>query len=168
MEDRPRINRDHTKIAIAIPASLTKRDLRKDTTRLDNSLGTSLDINLSNASLVFISVTFATMCKSVAPIFLLIFAFAFRHSKRITHLHNIFLILFIFPDMFYQIPKDAQSRIFMPFMQADSSTSRMLCFHEKKKTCYGDSVLHQYHPALSEFQGLKALDFTGKTCYGTA
>ncbi|KAL4586403.1 hypothetical protein LXL04_011039 [Taraxacum kok-saghyz] len=42
------------------------------------AIGTALDINLSNASLVFISVTFATMCKSAAPIFLLIFAFAFR------------------------------------------------------------------------------------------
>ncbi|KAE8734548.1 putative sugar phosphate/phosphate translocator [Hibiscus syriacus] len=42
------------------------------------ALSTALDVNLSNASLVFISVTFATMCKSAAPIFLLIFAFAFR------------------------------------------------------------------------------------------
>ncbi|ONM56122.1 putative sugar phosphate/phosphate translocator [Zea mays] len=42
------------------------------------ALGTALDINLSNASLVFISVTFATMCKSASPIFLLLFAFAFR------------------------------------------------------------------------------------------
>ncbi|GJN29616.1 hypothetical protein PR202_gb17859 [Eleusine coracana subsp. coracana] len=41
------------------------------------ALGTALDINLSNASLVFISVTFATMCKSASPIFLLLFAFAF-------------------------------------------------------------------------------------------
>ncbi|VAI70242.1 unnamed protein product [Triticum turgidum subsp. durum] len=42
------------------------------------ALGTALDINLSNASLVFITVTFATMCKSASPIFLLLFAFAFR------------------------------------------------------------------------------------------
>ncbi|OIW13410.1 hypothetical protein TanjilG_19762 [Lupinus angustifolius] len=42
------------------------------------ALGTAMDVNLSNASLVFISVTFATMCKSAAPIFLLLFAFAFR------------------------------------------------------------------------------------------
>jgi solute carrier family 35 protein C2 len=78
------------------------------------ALGTAMDINLSNESLVFISVTFATMvsyfiyygrsmqllwnlrvkqgetclmicmcffhlqCKSAAPIFLLLFAFAFR------------------------------------------------------------------------------------------
>ncbi|OMO60959.1 hypothetical protein COLO4_33652 [Corchorus olitorius] len=45
------------------------------------ALSTALDVNLSNASLVFISVTFATMCKSAAPIFLLLFAFAFRLSK---------------------------------------------------------------------------------------
>ncbi|RZC43845.1 hypothetical protein C5167_036797 [Papaver somniferum] len=42
------------------------------------ALGTALDINLSNASLVFISITFATMCKSASPIFLLLFAFAFK------------------------------------------------------------------------------------------
>lgn len=41
------------------------------------ALSTAMDINLSNESLVFISVTFATMCKSAAPIFLLLFAFAF-------------------------------------------------------------------------------------------
>ncbi|XP_058075770.1 probable sugar phosphate/phosphate translocator At1g06470 [Magnolia sinica] len=42
------------------------------------AIGTALDINLSNVSLVFISVTFATMCKSASPIFLLLFAFAFK------------------------------------------------------------------------------------------
>ncbi|XP_056177614.1 probable sugar phosphate/phosphate translocator At1g06470 isoform X2 [Syzygium oleosum] len=42
------------------------------------ALATAMDVNLSNESLVFISVTFATMCKSAAPIFLLLFAFAFR------------------------------------------------------------------------------------------
>lgn len=41
------------------------------------ALGTALDINLSNASLVSISVTFATMCKSASSISLLLFAFAF-------------------------------------------------------------------------------------------
>ncbi|KAI3701173.1 hypothetical protein L2E82_45820 [Cichorium intybus] len=77
------------KIAIAIPASLTKRDLRMDTTRM----GTTLDINLSNASLVFISVTFATMCKSAAPIFLLIFAFAFRLESPRFKLLGIMLMI---------------------------------------------------------------------------
>lgn len=82
-------------------------------TVVPTALGTAMDINLSNESLVFISVTFATMvsyfiwycrslqhvrnlrvkqgetclmkftlfrlqCKSAAPIFLLLFAFAFR------------------------------------------------------------------------------------------
>ncbi|RZC64971.1 hypothetical protein C5167_008661 [Papaver somniferum] len=47
-------------------------------TVVPTALGTALDINLSNASLVFISVTFATMCKSASPIFLLLFAFAFK------------------------------------------------------------------------------------------
>nr|XP_029150110.1 probable sugar phosphate/phosphate translocator At1g06470 isoform X2 [Arachis hypogaea] len=45
------------------------------------ALGTALDVNLSNASLISISVTFATMCKSGAPIFLLLFAFAFRCKR---------------------------------------------------------------------------------------
>ncbi|AQL00476.1 putative sugar phosphate/phosphate translocator [Zea mays] len=41
------------------------------------ALATALDINLSNISLVFITVTFATMCKSASPIFILLFAFMF-------------------------------------------------------------------------------------------
>ncbi|KVH97544.1 protein of unknown function DUF250 [Cynara cardunculus var. scolymus] len=57
------------------------------------ALGTALDINLSNASLVFISVTFATMCKSAAPIFLLIFAFAFRLESPSFKLLGIMLII---------------------------------------------------------------------------
>uniref|UniRef100_A0A1D1ZIQ0 Putative sugar phosphate/phosphate translocator At1g06470 n=1 Tax=Anthurium amnicola TaxID=1678845 RepID=A0A1D1ZIQ0_9ARAE len=57
------------------------------------ALGTALDINLSNASLVFISVTFATMCKSASPIFLLLFAFAFRlETPSIKLLGIIFII----------------------------------------------------------------------------
>ncbi|OEL24416.1 putative sugar phosphate/phosphate translocator [Dichanthelium oligosanthes] len=44
------------------------------------ALATALDINLSNISLVFITVTFATMCKSAAPIFILLFAFMFSFS----------------------------------------------------------------------------------------
>lgn len=39
---------------------------------------TALDIDLSNISIVFISVSFATMVKSGAPVFLLLFAFAFK------------------------------------------------------------------------------------------
>ncbi|KAI3696104.1 hypothetical protein L1987_79113 [Smallanthus sonchifolius] len=57
------------------------------------ALATSLDINLSNASLVFISVTFATMCKSASPIFLLIFAFAFRLETPSVKLLGIMLII---------------------------------------------------------------------------
>nr|CAB3478301.1 unnamed protein product [Digitaria exilis] len=44
---------------------------------IPTALATALDINLSNISLVFITVTFATMCKSAAPIFILLFAFMF-------------------------------------------------------------------------------------------
>ncbi|XP_043690122.1 probable sugar phosphate/phosphate translocator At1g06470 isoform X2 [Telopea speciosissima] len=57
------------------------------------ALGTALDINLSNASLVFISVTFATMCKSASPIFLLLFAFAFRLETPSIKLLGIILII---------------------------------------------------------------------------
>ncbi|KAK7305059.1 hypothetical protein VNO77_42958 [Canavalia gladiata] len=57
------------------------------------ALGTAMDVNLSNASLVFISVTFATMCKSAAPIFLLLFAFAFRLEKPSIKLSGIILII---------------------------------------------------------------------------
>ncbi|CAN6573040.1 unnamed protein product [Malus baccata var. baccata] len=57
------------------------------------AIGTAMDVNLSNASLVFISVTFATMCKSAAPIFLLLFAFAFRLESPSVRLSGIMLII---------------------------------------------------------------------------
>ncbi|KAJ0971471.1 hypothetical protein J5N97_019430 [Dioscorea zingiberensis] len=57
------------------------------------ALATALDINLSNASLVSISVTFATMCKSAAPIFLLLFAFAFRLESPSFKLFGIILVI---------------------------------------------------------------------------
>uniref|UniRef100_A0A7N0RGV2 Sugar phosphate transporter domain-containing protein n=1 Tax=Kalanchoe fedtschenkoi TaxID=63787 RepID=A0A7N0RGV2_KALFE len=57
------------------------------------ALGTAFDVNLSNASLVFISVTFATMCKSAAPIFLLLFAFAFRLESPSLKLLGIILVI---------------------------------------------------------------------------
>ncbi|ONK71614.1 uncharacterized protein A4U43_C04F10500 [Asparagus officinalis] len=70
-------------------------------------LATALDVNLSNESLVFISVTFATMCKSAAPIFLLVFAFAFRIMiyvrglvQKIKRLCFSSQILQIFKDLF--------------------------------------------------------------------
>ncbi|XWS30057.1 hypothetical protein CRYUN_Cryun24cG0085600 [Craigia yunnanensis] len=57
------------------------------------ALSTALDVNLSNESLVFISVTFATMCKSAAPIFLLLFAFAFRLESPSLKLLGIILVI---------------------------------------------------------------------------
>ncbi|XP_011098058.1 probable sugar phosphate/phosphate translocator At1g06470 isoform X2 [Sesamum indicum] len=57
------------------------------------ALSTAMDVNLSNASLVFISVTFATMCKSTSPIFLLLFAFAFRLESPSAKLLGIILII---------------------------------------------------------------------------
>ncbi|CAM8940797.1 unnamed protein product [Rhodiola kirilowii] len=57
------------------------------------ALGTAFDVNLSNASLVFISVTFSTMCKSATPIFLLLFAFAFRLESPSVKLLGIILVI---------------------------------------------------------------------------
>ncbi|KDP39798.1 hypothetical protein JCGZ_03934 [Jatropha curcas] len=57
------------------------------------ALGTALDVNLSNESLVFISVTFATMCKSASPIFLLLFAFAFRLESPSIKLSGIIVVI---------------------------------------------------------------------------
>ncbi|XP_031743666.1 probable sugar phosphate/phosphate translocator At1g06470 isoform X3 [Cucumis sativus] len=62
-------------------------------TVVPTALGTALDVNLSNASLVSISVTFATMCKSGSPIFLLLFAFAFRLEAPSYRLAGIILII---------------------------------------------------------------------------
>lgn len=41
----------------------------------------ALDIGLSNASLMYISISLYTMCKSTSIVFLLLFAFAFRIEK---------------------------------------------------------------------------------------
>ncbi|XP_051125561.1 probable sugar phosphate/phosphate translocator At1g06470 [Andrographis paniculata] len=57
------------------------------------ALSTAMDVNLSNESLVFISVTFATMCKSAAPIFLLLFAFAFRLESPSVKLVGIIFVI---------------------------------------------------------------------------
>lgn len=57
------------------------------------ALATAMDINLSNASLVFITVTFATMCKSAAPIFLLLFAFALRLESPSFKLFGIIFVI---------------------------------------------------------------------------
>ncbi|VAH79704.1 unnamed protein product [Triticum turgidum subsp. durum] len=59
------------------------------------ALATALDINLTNISFVFITVTFATMCKSGAPIFILLFAFLFRLEKPSFNILGIMLIVSI-------------------------------------------------------------------------
>ncbi|KAI3815111.1 hypothetical protein L1987_14767 [Smallanthus sonchifolius] len=102
-------------------------------------------------------------------------------------------ILVTVEDTGVGIPINAQSRIFKPFMQADSSPSRtyggtgiglsiskrlvglmdgeigfvsepgtgstfsFTAVFMKKETCSLDTVLQQYHPAISEFMGLRAL-----------
>ncbi|KAK3031982.1 hypothetical protein RJ639_036187 [Escallonia herrerae] len=56
---------------------------------------------------------------------------------------------------------EAQSRIFMPFMQADSSTSRTYAF-AIGETSSLDTKSRRFHPAVEEFRGLKALVVDGK------
>ncbi|KAK4279001.1 hypothetical protein QN277_016767 [Acacia crassicarpa] len=73
------------------------------------ALGTAMDINLSNASLVSISVTFATMCKSGAPIFLLLFAFAFRLEAPSFKLSGIMTIISV--GILMTVAKDTEFEI---------------------------------------------------------
>jgi solute carrier family 35 protein C2 len=46
-----------------------------------NGVTTGLDIGFSNKSLVYITMSFYTMCKSTVPLFLLMFAFIWRIEK---------------------------------------------------------------------------------------
>ncbi|KAJ9513622.1 hypothetical protein QJQ45_006073 [Haematococcus lacustris] len=46
-----------------------------------NGITTGLDIGFSNMSLVFITMSFYTMCKSTVPVYLLLFAFLWRIEK---------------------------------------------------------------------------------------
>ncbi|KAI9114540.1 hypothetical protein K1719_014238 [Acacia pycnantha] len=73
------------------------------------ALGTAMDINLSNASLVSISVTFATMCKSGAPIFLLLFAFAFRLEAPSFKLSGIMTVISV--GILMTVAKDTEFEI---------------------------------------------------------
>lgn len=61
---------------IQSPIRMTWKDYL--TRVVPTAAATALDIDLSNISIVFISVSFATMVKSGAPVFLLLFAFAFK------------------------------------------------------------------------------------------
>lgn len=46
-----------------------------------SGITTGLDIGLSNKSMVYITMSFYTMCKATVPIFLLAFAFIFRIER---------------------------------------------------------------------------------------
>ncbi|KAL1823534.1 hypothetical protein ACET3Z_010312 [Daucus carota] len=73
------------------------------------ALGTALDINLSNASLVFVTVTFATMCKSASPIFLLLFAFAFRLESPSAKLFGIILVISV--GILFTVAKETEFQL---------------------------------------------------------
>ncbi|KAH9794205.1 putative sugar phosphate/phosphate translocator [Citrus sinensis] len=75
-------------------------------TVVPTGLATALDVNLSNESLVFISVTFATMCKSASPIFLLVFAFAFRLESPSIKLLGIIIIISI--GVLFSVAKETE------------------------------------------------------------
>jgi len=62
---------------------------------LPNGLATGLDIGLSNLSLVFITTSFYTMCKSSSPLFLLLFAFVFRLERPSWDLAGVVSIIFV-------------------------------------------------------------------------
>ncbi|GJP47689.1 hypothetical protein CLOM_g6862 [Closterium sp. NIES-68] len=59
------------------------------------AVATALDIGLSNLSLALITLTFYTMCKSSAPVFLLLFAFLFRLESPSFKLLGIMLVISI-------------------------------------------------------------------------
>ncbi|XP_063946492.1 probable sugar phosphate/phosphate translocator At1g06470 isoform X2 [Daucus carota subsp. sativus] len=78
-------------------------------TVVPTALGTALDINLSNASLVFVTVTFATMCKSASPIFLLLFAFAFRLESPSAKLFGIILVISV--GILFTVAKETEFQL---------------------------------------------------------
>lgn len=57
------------------------------------AIATAVDVGLSNVSLAFITLTFYTMCKASAPVFLLIFAFAFRLESPSVKLVGIIMVI---------------------------------------------------------------------------
>ncbi|XP_054796366.1 probable sugar phosphate/phosphate translocator At1g06470 isoform X2 [Prosopis cineraria] len=103
------------------------------------ALGTAMDVNLSNASLVSISVTFATMCKSGAPIFLLLFAFAFRLETPSFKLSGIMIIISI--GILMTVAKDTEFEIwgFMLVMLAAVMSGFRWCMTQilLQKEAYG-------------------------------
>eukprot|EP00195_Chlamydomonas_chlamydogama_P011097 CAMPEP_0202891508 /NCGR_PEP_ID=MMETSP1392-20130828/1552_1 /ASSEMBLY_ACC=CAM_ASM_000868 /TAXON_ID=225041 /ORGANISM="Chlamydomonas chlamydogama, Strain SAG 11-48b" /LENGTH=439 /DNA_ID=CAMNT_0049575287 /DNA_START=181 /DNA_END=1500 /DNA_ORIENTATION=- len=62
---------------------------------LPNGLCTGMDIGLSNMSLVYITLSFYTMCKSTTPLYLLLFAFIWKVEKPTWQLGGIVTIISI-------------------------------------------------------------------------
>ncbi|KXZ53955.1 hypothetical protein GPECTOR_6g874 [Gonium pectorale] len=58
-----------------------------------NGVTTGLDIGFSNKSLVFINLSFYTVCKSTVPVFLLFFAFIWGIEKPSMHLAAVVLVI---------------------------------------------------------------------------
>ncbi len=61
--------------------------MRHTHTVVPNGIITGLDIGFSNKSLVYITMSFYTMCKSTVPIFLLACAFIWRIERRVPLKH---------------------------------------------------------------------------------
>lgn len=62
-------------------AALTSTHLCCPAAVVPNGITTGLDIGFSNMSLVFINLSFYTMCKATSPVFLLLFAFIWGIEK---------------------------------------------------------------------------------------
>lgn len=62
-------------------------------TVVPNSVATGLDIGFSNAAMATITLSFYTMCKSSAPLFLLFFAFIWRLERPSWALAGIVLVI---------------------------------------------------------------------------
>lgn len=85
---------------IVLGCGLIKRTI-KDTmtwpeyfrTVVANGVTTGLDIGLSNLSLVFITMSFYTMCKATVPIFLLIFSFVMGIEKPSFQLASVVAVM---------------------------------------------------------------------------
>ncbi|GJP48637.1 hypothetical protein CLOM_g7926 [Closterium sp. NIES-68] len=60
---------------------------------IPTAVATAVDIALSNQSLAYITLTFYTMCKSSAPMFLLLFAFIFRLEPLSFRLIGIMMVI---------------------------------------------------------------------------
>ncbi|KAJ6361135.1 hypothetical protein OIU78_001721 [Salix suchowensis] len=122
------------------------------------ALGTAFDVNLSNVSLVFISVTFATMCKSAAPIFLILFAFAFRLESPSAKLFGIIMVISI--GILLTVAKETEFEFwgFVFVMLAAVMSGFRWCMTQillQKDVCLEYSPINTVCSQVQKLEGLK-------------